>query len=76
MKDELGVDASAEGAEFGQGAMRCHVEMFLSRKNTFTDTSLLHEAEQIVQELLPLRVTVQFIELHKKKHTNRPKKKG
>jgi len=47
--------------------------MFLSRKRVifFTHTSLLHKTEQIVQELLPLWVTVQFIELHKEKRTKK-----
>lgn len=30
-------------------------------------TSLLHEAEEVVQELLPPGVTIQLVQLHKKK---------
>lgn len=52
------------------------MEPFQSRKIVifFPHTSLLHKAEQIVQELLPLWVTVQFIELHKEKQTKKVKK--
>lgn len=30
-------------------------------------TSLLHEAEEVIQELLPPGVTIQLIQLHKKR---------